>query len=496
MSTLLLALLIIVLLFVVVLQISKTSELIDTFKKDGDKNNHSKGALYLSIVGFATLIYSVVASALSTDKLLPVSASEQGVWIDDIMYITLGFTGLVFVVTQFLLFYFVYKFHYRKDRKATFFSDNNKLEIIWTIIPAIVLTVLVGMGLQKWLKIFSPAPTEAITIEATAKQFGWVLRYPGADNKLGIRDFTLVNPDNELGVNWGNKASHDDMLVDEIVLPVNKPVLVHIAALDVIHNFYLPEFRVMMDAVPGIPTKFWFTPTITTEEMRVKTNNPKFDYVMTCNQLCGSGHYNMKKKVRIVSESEYKTWLSEQKSYYETVVKPALAEKGINTETALTENAGTSDANSAFSFKLPTNFELVGANVGGVENKLVEFINSDKQVSKDLWFSFDRLLFETGKATLKSSSQVQLKNIAEILKAFPNVELKLGGYTDNVGKPEDNLKLSSDRANNVMSELIKLGVQKERLKAEGYGQEHPVASNDTDEGRQQNRRIDVRVTKK
>lgn len=326
MSTLILALLVFVLLLVVIIQISKTSDLIDSLKKDSTKNNHSKGALYLSIVGFATLIYSVLTSAFSTKKLLPESASQQGVWIDSTMNITLVFTGIVFVITQFLLFYFVYKYHYRKERKATFFSDSNKLEIAWTVVPAIFLTILVGMGLDKWMKIFSPAPTEAIVIEATAKQFGWVLRYPGADNKLGIRDFTLVNPENELGINWGNKASHDDMLVDEIVLPVNKPVLVNIAALDVIHNFYLPEFRVMMDAVPGIPTKFWFTPTITTEEMRAKTNNPNFDYVMTCNQLCGSGHYNMKKKVRIVSQPEYEKWLGEQKSYYETAVKPSLKE--------------------------------------------------------------------------------------------------------------------------------------------------------------------------
>jgi K(+)-stimulated pyrophosphate-energized sodium pump len=139
---------------------------------------------------------------------------------------------------------------------------------------------------------------------------------------------------------------------------------------------------------------------------------------------------------------------------------------------------------------------MLGAKDNGVETKLVEFITSDKEVSKDLWFSFDRLLFENGKSTLLPSSQEQLKNVAEIMKAFPNVEIKLGGYTDNVGKPESNLKLSTDRANSVMNELIKLGVASSRVKAEGYGEQYPVASNDTDEGRQQNRRIDIRVTKK
>jgi len=146
--------------------------------------------------------------------------------------------------------------------------------------------------------------------------------------------------------------------------------------------------------------------------------------------------------------------------------------------------------------KLSTGFELAGVKADGVESKIIEFIKSDKAVSKDLWFSFDRLLFENGKATLIPSSQEQLKNVAEIMKAFPNVEIKLGGYTDNVGKPESNLKLSSDRANAVMEELIKLGVASNRIKAEGYGEQYPVASNDTDAGKQQNRRIDIRVTKK
>lgn len=132
----------------------------------------------------------------------------------------------------------------------------------------------------------------------------------------------------------------------------------------------------------------------------------------------------------------------------------------------------------------------------GIENNLLKFIESDKPVDKTTWFDFDRLLFETGSATLKPQSQEQLKNIAEILNAFPNVNIKLGGYTDNTGNAASNLKLSQDRANSVRAELEKMGVGKDRLEAEGYGQEHPVASNDTEEGRAKNRRISIRVTKK
>ena len=490
MFTAVLILLIIALLFFVVLQISKTSDLIDAIKKENNKESHSKSALYFSLIGFGVLIYTIISWITESKKFLPVSASEEGVAIDNLMNFILVLTGIVFILTHILLFYFVYKYHYRKDRKADFYPHNSKLEIIWTTVPAIVMIGIVLFSLSSWSKIFSKQDEGTLAIEVTGKQFAWVVRYPGKDGKLGVRDFTLVNSDNELGVNWNNKNSHDDMLVDEIVLPVNKPVIVHIGALDVIHSFYLPEFRVMMDAVPGVPTKMAFKPTITTEEMRKKLENPDFNYVLACNQLCGSGHYNMQKRVRVVTEDEYKQWLREQKSYYRTVVKPALDDKAAQDTAVVTTNSGN------FENTLTTGFSLVGAITNGVENKLIDFLNSNQAVSKDLWFSFDRLLFATGKSTLLPSSQEQLKNIAEILKAYPNVEIKLGGYTDNIVKPEDNLKLSTDRAKSVLNELSKLGVDVKRLSSEGYGQEHSVASNDTDAGRQQNRRIDIRVTKK
>ncbi|RYC69926.1 MULTISPECIES: sodium-translocating pyrophosphatase [Spirosoma] len=139
---------------------------------------------------------------------------------------------------------------------------------------------------------------------------------------------------------------------------------------------------------------------------------------------------------------------------------------------------------------------LTGVDVDGIEASLLNFIKSDKPVDKTTWFDFDRLTFETGSATLKPESQEQLKNIAEILKAYPNVSVKLGGYTDNTGNADANLKLSGDRAQSVKKELTALGIAADRLESEGYGQEHPVASNDTEEGRAQNRRISIRVTKK
>lgn len=133
---------------------------------------------------------------------------------------------------------------------------------------------------------------------------------------------------------------------------------------------------------------------------------------------------------------------------------------------------------------------------GSLEDKIVTFIQSKDTVSKTLWFDFDRLLFETGKATLKPESEQQLKNAAAIMKAFPKVKIKVGGYTDNVGNAAANMKLSGDRAKNVMGELVKLGVAANRMTSEGYGANNPVASNDTEEGRAQNRRISISVREK
>lgn len=149
-----------------------------------------------------------------------------------------------------------------------------------------------------------------------------------------------------------------------------------------------------------------------------------------------------------------------------------------------------------FKRKLPNGVELDIPKLG-VENKLIDFIeDASKPVDKTTWFDFDRLLFDTAKATLQPASQAQLSDIANIFKAYPKVKAKVGGYTDNVGDKAMNQKLSEERATNVRAELVKLGVEADRLTAEGYGEEHPIAENTTEEGRQKNRRISMRLTEK
>jgi outer membrane protein OmpA-like peptidoglycan-associated protein len=150
----------------------------------------------------------------------------------------------------------------------------------------------------------------------------------------------------------------------------------------------------------------------------------------------------------------------------------------------------------SFTRRLPNDFELK-APATGIERQIVVFVEDpSRQADAASWFNFDRLLFETGSARLKPESKDQLRNVAEIMKAYPSVKAKIGGYTDNVGDPAFNLKLSQDRAQAVVAELVADGVAPERLTAEGFGEQHPVADNSTEQGRQQNRRIALRVTEK
>lgn len=309
------------LVFVVLIQIARTSELVSFIKgeENTERNSRFQGAMLMvfMVVGLVATVWSVF---YFQDRFLPESASEHGSLIDSMFNTTLLFTGIVFFITQILLFYFSWKYAERKGRKAYYYPENNKLELAWTIVPAIVLTFLVVQGLTSWYSITGDAPEERIEFEATGKQFAWIIRYPGMDGELGeLAPKSEVSPTNEVGINWEDPRAKDDFIANDIVIPVNTPVRVNINALDVLHSFFLPHFRVKMDAVPGTPTSFWFTPTITTEEMRQRTDNPEFDYELACAEICGRGHSSMRKIVKVVPMEEYEAWVAEQTPYSELV---------------------------------------------------------------------------------------------------------------------------------------------------------------------------------
>jgi cytochrome c oxidase subunit II len=278
--------------------------------------------LVFLIVGFYGAYWSFTNQGTMS---LPESASAHGVEIDNMFLVTTILTMIVFVITQACLFGFGFAYRGSADRKAYYLPHNDLIEKIWTVIPAIVLTILVVFGFFTWQKVMNSTEAKGdLNIDITGHQFGWYLRYPGKDGKLGDVSYKLVNGQNGLGIDFTDRRSLDDLSADTLVLPVNKTIRLNIHAQDVIHSVYLPHFRVQLNAVPGLPTFFKFVPTITTAEMRAKVDNPKFEYLLYCNKICGGGHYNMQKVVRVVTQEEYEEWIGRQKPYLTDQIKNSL----------------------------------------------------------------------------------------------------------------------------------------------------------------------------
>lgn len=393
---------------------------------EADSRFNARMGIVFMIAFFAFCIWSTLKWK---HNFLPVAASKHGVEIDSLMNVTWIIIGIPFVVCNFLLFFFVNKYYFRKNRKADFFAHSNKLEAVWTVVPAIVLATLIVYGLTVWNNVVnytSVAENEnPVKIELYAKQFDWTARYAGEDGKLGDADFRMINVTNPLGLISpesvgtrlheldsliaqaevdikaqmalegkifgpveadphaepqghghhdgapepnkqpahgeehkadgghgghhedpyagaskvvrkmadelehlkrmraaiagfvrGKVSSGDDKLVKgEFHIPVNRPVVFQFRSQDVIHSAFMPHFRAQMNCVPGMKTYFSFLPTITTAEMRKNTNNPKFDYYLLCNKICGNSHFNMKMVIIVESEADYNAWLKGQKTF-------------------------------------------------------------------------------------------------------------------------------------------------------------------------------------
>lgn len=312
---------ILVLGFLITFQIAKASEYVAVLR--GEERSRKQGNKINAFLLLAFLVVGLIGVYYCNEKLkgkiLGEPASDHGVLVDRMLYITLAITFIVFVITQVALFWFSYKYQESDKRKAFFYPHNNKLELIWTAIPAITLTILVGFGIFYWFKITGDAPKDAMQVEVVGKQFGWEFRYPGKDGILGKKYFKNVSPENNnpAGQLWDDPANYDDVFVEqEMHLVVNKPVKLVIGAKDVIHDVGLAHFRMKMDAVPGTPTTMWFTPKYTTKEMKEKTDNPDFVYEISCDQMCGKGHWSMRGTIVVETQEEFDAWLAGKKPQY------------------------------------------------------------------------------------------------------------------------------------------------------------------------------------
>jgi len=320
---------ILTLAFVVTFQIAKASEYVSVLKgeeKSFRQNNRVNAFLFILFLVLG-LIGAWWCNEMYFKKTLMAqpAASDHGEKGDFMLWITFAVTGVVFLITQVLLFWFSFKYQYTEKRKAFYFPHNNKLELIWTVVPAIFLTVLVGLGMFYWFKITGDAPKDSQLVEITGKQFNWLVRYPGKDNVFGRKNYRLTDASNgnALGVDWEDGASHDDIEATEVHLVVGKPVQLVIGAQDVIHDVGLVHFRMKMDAVPGIPTTIWFTPKYTTTQMKEITGNKDFVYEISCDQLCGSGHYSMRGVIVVETQEEFDAWMASKKPQYVTVKEAA-----------------------------------------------------------------------------------------------------------------------------------------------------------------------------
>lgn len=336
---------IIVLIFLVIFQISKASEYVSILKgeeKSRKQNNKINGFLMIAFLILGLIGVWWCNDLFYAKTLLPYgSASSQGEKIDTMLWITIAITGVVFFITQILLFWFSFKYQETDKRKALYFTHSNKLELIWTAVPAITLTVLVVFGLKYWFKFTADAPKNAQVIEITGHQFAWEIRYPGRDGILGRKNYKLTDPakGNPLGVDWSDAASHDDIHVPTTMhVVVNKPVKLVINSQDVIHDVGLPQFRLKMDAVPGTPTTIWFTPVVTTKEMAKRTGNPDFVYEISCDQMCGRSHFTMRGVIVVETQKEYHEWMIKQRPEYLKAKQFLTSTSTDSTKTVALEN--------------------------------------------------------------------------------------------------------------------------------------------------------------
>ena len=402
----------------------------------------------------------------------PPAASAHGETYDTLMNFNMYIIMAVFFVVNTVLFLFANKYRQEAGRRAKFYAHDNRLELIWTVIPSIVLAVIIIYGLRTWNEMTGEASEDALRVELYSKQFDWTARYPGADGEFGLANYNLITPTNALGIvtadgvagaleeiegqiealeselahergtllaqiekveaelhashdhGHGHGHDHDDhvdhgdhghddhgmsaerkamlearlhnlehmlespdvvvlsnaaaeakadkvhrlkrhrqrimevkpfdyeggvaaweagaddkIMKGEFHLPVGREVEFVFRSRDVIHSAYMPHFRAQMNTVPGVPTRFKMTPTITTDSMRTVLNDPDFDYVLLCNKVCGAAHFNMQMKVVVESEESYNAWLESQEEF--------LADKEVATESDARAEAANIENNES-----------------------------------------------------------------------------------------------------------------------------------------------------
>jgi len=355
--TSLLVIIVLVLLAIALWQLTKIFDLsqVGEYKNSSqvadDTDNNIQGYLMFGFLAFI-YIFTIYGLIVWGPLVLHTPASAHGPLIDSLMNVTWVLIFIVQAITQVLLHYFAFKYRGKKENKALYFADNNKLEAIWSVIPAIVLAGLILYGLYAWTNImFIEDEEDTVTIELYAQQFNWTARYAGNDNVLGKANVRYIEGINTVGVDVEDPYANDDVVLKELHIPKGKKIHFKMRSQDVLHSAYMPYFRAQMNCVPGMVTEFAFEPIYTTEEYRelpymiekvaninairakksidlVAKGEPaldpyEFDFLLLCNKICGASHYNMQMKIVVDTPEDYAKWLKSKT----TVVKEVKAEK-------------------------------------------------------------------------------------------------------------------------------------------------------------------------
>jgi cytochrome c oxidase subunit 2 len=249
-------------------------------------------------------LFPLITLALGIKTWLPPLASEHGAGIDRMLHYLLLSVGGLYVLGNAVLGCFVWRFS--RQGKVTLRMASHRAERRWSLVPVVIMALVAEggvfvLGLPVWGKYYGAPPADVLTVEVTAEQFAWNVRYAGVDGKFGRVRPQLITLNDPIGLDVKDPNSRDDLvLLNDIHLPVNRPVRIRLRSKDVIHSFYVPDFRVRQDAVPGMTIDIWFTPTQTGT------------FELACSQLCGFGHYTMRGLVEVLPSADFEKWLQEQ----------------------------------------------------------------------------------------------------------------------------------------------------------------------------------------
>ena len=294
---------------------------------------HSK--LWLTLLACVAPTLAAPAQALAesqgretqgrTSWWLPENIFPSAQPIDQLFYFILYLTVVVCIAVFAVMIFFLVKYRYKPGRRATYTHGNTRLEIVWTIIPTVIMALIAAVSQATWSNLKTPPPVSPddppINVEVIARQFKWYTRYPGADGKFGPRRTDRIDPassdtDELIGLDRSHPDAKDDIVSPVMYIPVNKRVHIRLVSVDVIHSFFVPNFRIKQDALPGLAGQVWIQATKTSAQV-IGTNpdgSPKpFDIV--CAELCGQGHYTMRGLLYVVNQDQYDAFLQEEATY-------------------------------------------------------------------------------------------------------------------------------------------------------------------------------------